>query len=55
MMNFPIFSALKGRIFISLGFQPQASEGWRGLSDLGLKPQANEYPPLQGGSPSPPT
>src|SRR3954471_4423821 len=51
--------ALEGRIFTSLGFQPQV--GWRGghwwsvsavraPSRLGLKPQATQYPPFQGGS-----
>src|SRR3954469_24598929 len=50
--------ALEGGIFTSLGFQPQV--GWRGghwwsvpavraPSRLGLKPQAVQYPPLQGG------
>ena len=41
-------TALKGRVLKSLGFQPQA--GSRGNHPrLGLKPQAGEYPPLQGG------
>src|SRR3954465_2715110 len=55
--------ALEGRIFTSLGFQPQV--GWRGghwwsvsavraPSRLGLKPQATQYPPFQGGPPAPP-
>src|SRR5436305_5519383 len=48
--------ALEGRVFISLGFQPQAGVGcsFRVAAatippHLGLKPQAGEYPPLQGG------
>jgi hypothetical protein len=51
--------ALEGRIFTSLGFQPQVVGGapdsrrrtiWsHRLARLGLKPQAIEYPPFQGG------
>ncbi len=42
-------TALKGRIFTSLGFQPQV--GWRPQAPrLGLKPQAVKYPPFQGGN-----
>jgi RND family efflux transporter MFP subunit len=40
-------TALEGRIFPSLGFQPQAASA---DVRLGLKPQAREYPPLQGGN-----
>src|SRR5262249_51253851 len=47
-------TALKGRVLNSLGFQPQAG-GWPRENPnpppihLGLKPQAGEYPPIQGG------
>jgi Ca-activated chloride channel family protein len=57
------FLAPQGRIFLSLGFQPQAGRGgsvsqsWRGgrprrsrRTRLGLKPQASEYSPFQGES-----
>src|SRR5207253_1686628 len=43
----------KGGYLISLGFQPQAggrgAMTWPSPSHLGLKPQAGEYPPFQGG------
>src|SRR3954453_17691091 len=39
---------LEGRVLNSLGFQPQAESRGR-HSTWGLKPQAGEYPPLQGG------
>src|SRR3954469_10536255 len=50
-------TALEGRIFTSLGFQTQAGgrqanpgrKPTRSPPRLGLKPQAAQYPPLQGG------
>jgi hypothetical protein len=70
-MNYALgFFALEGRLLTSLGFQPQAGRGPRGLRlgfqspaaqdrrvisnllagpRLGLKPQALQIPPLQGG------
>jgi hypothetical protein len=51
----------RGGYLISLGFQPQAGAGvgekwWWAPAPfhLGLKPQAGEYPPLQGGPPTQP-
>src|SRR3954447_20505438 len=44
--------ALEGRIFPSLGFQPQV-EVAAASHRLRLKPQAIQYPPFQGGSPPP--
>src|SRR4051794_1980400 len=47
-------SALEGWVFTSLGFQPQAEAGSgrpRPRPRLGLKPQAIQHPPLQGGPP----
>ncbi len=41
-------AALEGRVLNSLGFQPQAVRRGR-HPHLGLKPQAGEYPPFQGG------
>src|SRR5436305_14280990 len=41
-------AALEGRVLKSLEFQPQAGGGGH-VSRLGLKPQAGEYPPFQGG------
>ena len=44
-------TALEGRIFTSLGFHPQV--GVVAASHrLGLKPQAIQYPPFQGGPPA---
>ena len=55
------WTALEGRALISLGFQPQAGRrraeppAWEPPAGrhLGLKPQADQSPPLQGGSPTP--
>src|SRR3954451_16562392 len=56
--GFQAWTALEGRIFTSLGFQPQAGRGTDRRHrppmaapppHLGLKPQAGEYPPFQGG------